>query len=279
MSKYTIRGRASIQTEYRKSWAFFSVLLCFTVFYDLIRFSQKFVSVLPYSNNIDRAKRTIEDAKTLAWIDRSRRVSPSVQATADTRIDGVTPSAQDIDDERDAVNAASPTPSALDEELLDDIRTDLGIASMTAQGFLDQVKDGTHQYLVNDAELTMGEAKTVAKSKRDSVTTPSIQLDAETLIANTRPSLQDISDAQGIVDTTNGNSTDEERLETVRKILETGSLNAQKELDDKNPANALKILDNAQMNAQSLLDAIADEEEQDEALREVRGVAQDIRNK
>jgi hypothetical protein len=111
------------------------------------------------------------------------------------------------------------------------------------------------------------------------MTTPSIQADADTLIANARPSLQDISDAQGIVDATNDNSTDEERLATARTILETGNSNAQKELDDKDPANALNILNNARRDAQSVLDAIADEVGQEEALREVRGVAQDIRNK
>jgi hypothetical protein len=158
------------------------------------------------------------------------------------------------------------------------------LASTAAQNTLAQVTDGSHQYLVDRAQATINDAKVIAKSQRDQMTTPSFQTNADTLILNARPNAQDIVDAQQIVNVANTNSSDEDLMETARKILLAVNSDVQATLDqgkseDRESLESLQmLLMEAMNNASSLLTRVTDfsDEEKEERLREVNAKRQEL---
>jgi hypothetical protein len=205
------------------------------------------------------AEKIIEDAKNVA------RLLILNDATTRAYIDMARPSDIDFNEARFMIETM----------ILDRITTNLTLASTTAQNLLVQVMDGSHQYLVDRARKIIDDAKSLALIQRDQIVTLSFQTNADTLILDMRPSSQDIVAAQQIVTVANTNSSDEDLIETVRKILMTMNDTVQETLDqggeDKELLESLqKLVMEAINNAASLLTSVNNisDAEKEELLRE-----------
>jgi hypothetical protein len=209
------------------------------------------------------AEKIIEDAKNVARLlilDQNMN-----DATTRAYIDMARPSDIDFNEARFMIETM----------ILDRITTNLTLASSTAQNLLVQVMDGSHQYLVDRARKIIDDAKSLAMIQRDQIVTLSFQTNADTLILDMRPSSQDIVAAQQIVTVANTNSSDEDLIETVRKILTTMNDTVQETLDqggeDKELLESLqKLVMEAINNAASLLTSVNNisDAEKEELLKE-----------